>query len=214
MSQKRHKQIRKDQSVTFDNVFDKRGRSDFEVTTFFDNDNPLILELGCGIGVYTTALAKRNIDKNYVGVDSKGERIWQASTRATEQKISNAKFVNGYIDYIDQWVTNKSVQEIWITFPDPHPREKMQKKRLTSPIFLQKYKNILKDGGVVHLKTDDEDLFNYSIDTATDFGCTVEQAIANIYKEKKLAQELEIKTKFEKKWLEMGKDIFYLRFRF
>jgi len=211
MAKKRKKQERKDAALSFESVFDFRGRGPFEKMEFFDNTNPIILELGCGVGVYTNELALKNRDTNYIGIDKKAERIWRAAKNSQQRKNINTRFIIGDIDLLDQWVGPKSISEIWITFPDPHPREKMAKKRLTSPKFLGVYKQILKNGGVVHLKTDDEDLFNYTIDMMLQNQGKIISAIANVYQNKNILQELTYKTLFEKKWLEQGKEIFYCK---
>lgn len=218
MAKKRKKQIRKDEALTFSSVYDYRDyrcKSSFEITKFFDNNQPISLELGCGIGVYTNNLAQNNREQNYIGIDMKAERIWRAAKTSQEKNIINTKYIIGNIDLIDKWFEPKSISEIWITFPDPHPRKKMAKKRLTSPKFLNLYKKILTSGGVVHLKTDDEDLFTYTqdiIDNNFDINVKMIETKANIYQQKKLPDVLKYKTRFEQKWLDQNKKIFYIKF--
>jgi tRNA (guanine-N7-)-methyltransferase len=130
----------------------------------FKNENPVILELGCGKGEYTVGLATRFPINNYIGIDIKGARMWRGSKTAHENEIHNAAFLRTRIEFINSFFSQDEVNEIWITFPDPHPRRRNAGKRLTSPSFLNSYRPFLKDHGIVHLKTDNKDLYNYTFE--------------------------------------------------
>jgi tRNA (guanine-N7-)-methyltransferase len=130
----------------------------------FRNNNPVILELGCGKGEYTIGLATRFPDNNYVGIDIKGARMWRGARTADEKKLSNVAFLRTRIEFINSFFKTDEVDEIWITFPDPHPGRRNSNKRLTSPWFLNIYRSFVKNNGIVHLKTDNSELYNYTKD--------------------------------------------------
>jgi len=134
----------------------------------FRNDNPVVLELGCGKGEYTTGLSALLPGCNYVGVDIKGARIWRGAKTATENKTVNAAFLRTRIEFIGSFFGNDEVDEIWITFPDPHPGKRNSNKRLTCPWFLNTYRSFLKDRGIIHLKTDNRELFDYTLRLASE----------------------------------------------
>src|SRR6476661_10307483 len=133
--------------------------------TFFKNEHPIVLEVGCGKGEYTVGLAQRHPERNFLGLDIKGERIWRGSTRAREQQLTNVGFLRTQALTLLEHFAPGELSEIWITFPDPRPRLGDAKRRLTAPRFLDRYQQILQPGGLVHLKTDDEALFDYSLET-------------------------------------------------
>jgi len=174
----------------------------------------VVLELGCGKGDYTVQLAKKYPTKLFIGVDIQGERIWRGAKDSLEEKINNANFLRTQIENIGEYVPKKSVNEIWLTFPDPYPRDRQAKRRLTSPRFLEIYKKLLKKGGVVHLKTDSKGLYEYTLESvkSSDFG--IEEKIEDIYLEGlKINPDIhQVQTTFEKKHLNAGKSIKYLRF--
>lgn len=130
---------------------------------FFKNNQPIVLELGCGRGEYSVALGKKYPEKNFLGVDIKGARIWKGAKQAKEMGLNNVGFLRTRIDFIASFFEKGEVDEIWITFPDPQPEERRQRKRLTSPMFMSRYKTFLKSGGLVHLKTDSTSLFDYTL---------------------------------------------------
>jgi len=134
----------------------------------FRNDNPVALELGCGKGEYTIGLSALFPRCNFVGVDIKGARIWRGAKTANENKTGNAAFLRTRIEFIGSFFGNDEVDEIWITFPDPHPEKRNSNKRLTCPWFLNTYRSFLKDGGIIHLKTDNRELFDYTLKLASD----------------------------------------------
>ncbi len=181
---------------------------------YFGNKNPIVLELGCGKGEYSVALAKRDASKNYIGIDLKGARFWRGAKTAVEENIENVAFIRAQIELIDGLFAMGEVEEIWITFPDPQIKFKRTKHRLTNPEFLDLYKKILKPKGVVHLKTDSEFLHGYTLGLLQGQGINVEYANHNIYKNEGAPPEvMEIQTFYEQQYLEVNKAITYLRFR-
>lgn len=181
---------------------------------FFKNNNPIVLELGCGKGEYTIALARANPEKNFIGVDIKGARFWRGAKTAVEEKIPNAAFLRTQIELIDCFFEKEEVSEIWITFPDPQIKYKRTKHRLTNLEFLSKYKKILAPQGVVHLKTDSEFMHGYTLGILHGVGAEVLYSNHNIYKNEGAPKEvLEIKTHYESIYLEQGKPITYIRFK-
>lgn len=183
---------------------------------FFHNGNALILELGCGKGEYTVGLSRRFPDKNFIGVDIKGARIWKGAKTAIAENLNNAGFLRTRIDFIDKCFSEGEVDEIWITFPDPQPREGKAKKRLTAPRFLEKYKRILKQGGIIHLKTDSRLLFDYTMEVAKENNLLVHDATADLYERPEERDEAltSIKTYYEKMFSEKGFKICYLKLSF
>ena len=137
-------------------------------TDYFRNDNPIVLELACGKGEYTIGLAEACPDKNFIGIDLKGDRIARGSQQALERGLANVAFVRTDIRYLDEFFGEGEIAEIWVTFPDPHPGLKHNKHRLTHPWFLHLYKQLLIPGGTLHLKTDNRELFEYSLQTLID----------------------------------------------
>ncbi len=182
--------------------------------TFFKKAQPIVLELGCGKGEYTVGLAQRNSDKNYIGIDIKGARFWRGAKSAQEDNLENVGFLRTQIELIDLLFDENEVDEIWITFPDPQIKYKRTKHRLTNPIFLQKYKHILKPNGVVHLKTDSEYMHGYTLGLLQGEGHEILYSNHDVYKNAGSPSEvLEIQTFYENQYLEQGKPITYIQFR-
>lgn len=182
--------------------------------TFFKNNNPIVLELGCGKGEYTVGLAQRNPDKNYIGIDIKGARFWRGAKSALEHGLDHVAFLRTQIELVDQLFGENEVDEIWITFPDPQIKYKRTKHRLTNPVFLQKYKQILKPKGVVHLKTDSEYMHGYTLGLLQGLGHEICYANHDVYRNEGSPSEvLEIQTFYENQYLEAGKPITYIQFR-
>lgn len=201
----------------------------------FSNNNPLILELGCGKGEYTLGLSELFPGSNFVGVDIKGARMWRGAKTASEKQLKNTTFLRTRIEFINSFFGPDEVDEIWITFPDPHPGKKNSNKRLTCPWFLNIYRNFLKDRGVIHLKTDNEDLYNYTLKLIKDNELEILYSTNDMdsmrlnkitvpgnlyafssdpdYVERTSAGILSIKTHYESKFLEKGMKINYLAFR-
>ena len=182
--------------------------------TFFNNNHPIVLELGCGKGEYTLALAQRNPHINFIGVDIKGARFWRGAKTALEENIPNVAFLRTQIELIDWCFSQNEVSEIWITFPDPQIKYKRTKHRMTNPDFLKKYQNILKKDGLVHLKTDSEFMHGYTLGLLQGLEYPVLYANHDIYKNAGApAIVTEVQTFYEKIFLETGKAITYLQFR-
>lgn len=182
--------------------------------SFFGNNNPIVLELGCGKGEYTIGLAERNPDKNYIGVDIKGARFWRGAKVAVEKQLSNVAFLRTQIELVDHLFTENEVEEIWITFPDPQIKYKRTKHRLTNPVFLEKYRHILKKGGTVNLKTDSEFMHGYTLGLLQGLGHEILYANHDVYKNSgSPAEVLEIQTFYENQYLEKGKPITYIQFK-
>jgi len=208
---KRNKLKRFEDLKNFSNVYD----GDLELPESWKNfvmdiSGDLVLELGCGKGTYTTALAQIFPEYNYIGIDRKGERLWVGAKFAKTHNLENVLFLRGDVKDLPKYFEECTVYEIWITFPDPFPRKKQAKHRLTSPEFLKIYEKVLVPGGLLHLKTDDLDLFEYSLETIQKSGGKILKALANIYQEENLDPVLLIQTDFEKKHLAKEKKIYYL----
>lgn len=194
-------------SVIKDTEAPMRGRWN---ETYFHNDNPIVLELGCGKGEYAVGLAKRFPDKNYIGVDIKGARMWTGASQVEHEGITNVAFLRTSIELITHFFTAGEVSEIWITFPDP--QMKNANKRLTSTRFLNSYRQILKPEGLIHLKTDSPFLYTYTdalvklnnLETDIDTDDLYHSVIAD--------DILEIKTHYERQWLSRGLTIKYIKF--
>ncbi len=179
----------------------------------FKNNHPITLELACGKGEYTLALAEKFPDKNFIGVDIKGNRIWKGAKTALEKQMPNVAFLRIQIEHITDYFDSNEVKEIWITFPDPFVRKSKEKKRLTSSRFLNLYRQILMPSGKIHLKTDDIQLYEFTIETIQKEKCKLLTAQKNIYENGINEQFLEIKTFYEQQHLAAGKAIHYLCFR-
>ena len=182
---------------------------------FFKNNNPLVLELGCGKGEYSVNLAKAFPEKNFLGVDIKGARFWRGAKTALEENLVNVGFLRTQIELIDEIFAENEVDEIWITFPDPQIKYKRTKHRLTNFEFLQKYKKILKPGGLVHLKTDSEFMHGYTLGLLHGLGEIIEFANHDVYGSHGSPEAVtNIQTYYEQQYLEQGKKITYIQFRF
>ncbi len=181
---------------------------------FFKNDNPIIVELGCGKGEYTIGLAQRNPNTNYIGIDVKGARFWRGAKTAVESGMNNTAFVRTQIELIEDIFAAHEVAEIWITFPDPQIKYKRTKHRMTNSEFLKMYKRILKPEGIVNLKTDSEFMHGYTLGLLHGEGHEVLYANHNVYKNEGAPQEVtEIQTFYENQYLEINKAITYIRFK-
>ncbi len=180
---------------------------------FFKNNNPLILELACGKGEYTVGLAERYPDKNFIGMDIKGARIWRGLVDAKEKNLNNVAFIRTRIDQIGFYFDKEEIDEIWITFPDPQPRVRDEKRRLTSPQFLERYKPLLKKDHIIHLKTDNIIFYDYTLDVIKEGGHKLLYANEDIYNSDLDNEVTQIQTFYEKIWLANGVKIKYLQFR-
>lgn len=181
----------------------------------FKNTNPITVELACGRGEYTVGLARLFPTNNYIGVDIKGERIWKGSSQAQEEGLSNVAFLRTMILLIENFFEEHEVNEIWITFPDPRPRKRDIKRRLTSPRFLAMYKKLLKPGGYVRLKTDNTGLYEYSLEELQNRKDIADLKFTDdVYNSDLRPECFDIKTRFELQFASKGEKIKYLRFRF
>ncbi len=181
---------------------------------FFKNNNPIVLELGCGKGEYSVALAQANPEKNFIGVDIKGARFWRGAKTGIEENIANLGFIRTQIELVDHIFAKNEIDEIWITFPDPQIKYKRTKHRLTNSEFLQKYKFILKPEGVVNLKTDSEFMHGYTLGLLHGEGHEIIQANHDVYKNVYSPKEVTgIQTFYEKQYLDQGKRITYIQFK-
>nr|MBS0037574.1 tRNA (guanosine(46)-N7)-methyltransferase TrmB [Saprospiraceae bacterium] len=179
----------------------------------FQNDNPIVLELACGRGEYSLELARRYPKKNFIGIDIKGARIWKGATIALQENLNNAAFLRSRIEQLPLFFAPGEISEMWIIFPDPFKRDGQENRRLTSLVFLKKYVELLPAGGVVHLKTDSDLLFDYSLKSVSDFPSTsILNQNPDIYSGPLPHPDLDILTFYEKQHLEEGRTIKYLSF--
>ncbi len=182
---------------------------------YFGNSNPITLELACGRGEYTIGMARLFSNRNFVGVDIKGDRLWKGSTWAVEENLRHVGFLRTHISLIENFFEPAEADEIWITFPDPRPRKKDVNRRLTSPRYIDIYKQILRPGGVVRLKTDNTALFAYSLEQLTQRDDIVDLVYTDDLYQSELRPECwEIRTKYEEMFASQGEKIKYLRFGF
>ena len=194
-----------------DTTFAFKGRWN---TDFFKNDNPIVLELGCGKGEYSVALARKYPEKNFIGIDIKGARFWRGAKTALEEGLDNVGFMRTQIELVEYAFAKAEISEIWITFPDPQIKYKRTKHRMTNTVFLQKYKNILTPEGTVNLKTDSEFMHGYTLGLLHGEGHEILDANHNVYKNEYSPKEVTgIQTFYEKQYLEQGKPITYIKFR-
>ncbi len=180
----------------------------------FKNINPVVLELGCGKGEYTVNLARLFPEINFIGLDYKGNRIWRGAKTALEEGIDNVAFLRIQIENLLDYFSENEISNIWITFPDPQPQISREKKRLTSPRFLEMYKIILEKNGAVHLKTDSDSLYLYTLQKVSETGFEVQINSSDLYNSAFADEVLSIKTYYEKKYLATNKNINYLKFNF
>lgn len=184
---------------------------------FFKNDHPIVLELGCGRGEYCVGLGRMFPDKNFLGVDIKGSRMWSGATEALQEGLTNVGFLRTHIEFIDKFFALGEVSEIWLTFSDP--QMKKATKRLTSTYFMERYRHFLVDGGLVHLKTDSRFLFTYTDLMVQANALPVEFRTDDLYhtlsalEDEEVSSILGIRTYYEQQWLDRGLSIKYLKFR-
>ncbi len=181
----------------------------------FQNNHPIVLELGCGKGEYTVGLAMEHPENNYIGADIKGNRIWTGASQALEKRLNNAGFLRTRIDFIDRCFAADEVDEIWITFPDPQPQSTRKRARLTHPLFLNRYKTILKPQGIVHLKTDSTSLYEYTLEVIAEQRLPLIWHTNDLYRNcpDDRRELVNITTYYEKLFTGKGEDIKYICFR-
>ena len=196
----------------FEDVFNKdfqlKGKWNIE---YFKNNNPIILELGCGKGEYTVGLAGLFRNKNFIGIDIKGARIWKGAKTALDEKLNNVIFIRTRIETINSFFDKNEISEIWITFPDPQPEK--PKKRLTSSRFLNSYKQFLRSDGFIHVKTDNEELVDHTRQLIIHNHLKLYVNCSDIYKGKVNNEAIYIQTFYEKQFIEQGLTIKYLKFQ-
>lgn len=181
---------------------------------YFKNDNPITLEIGCGHGAYTIGLAKLFPDRNIIGIDIKGDRIWKGAKQANLDHLTNVAFLRILVESLDDFFEKGEINEIWITFPDPRLKNKDIKRRLTSPRFLDLYQSVLGGQGKVHIKTDSAELYHYTIKNLQMYPVSLLKYSMNIYGMGDLDPQLSIQTTYEKRFLAIGKQIYYICFRY
>ena len=197
---------------TFTNVFEYPENMAGKWNEYFGNNHPVVLELACGKGEYAIGLAQLYPNKNFIGVDIKGNRIWVGAKFSIKNNLNNVAFLRTQIHKIDSYFTTNEVAEIWITFPDPQLRISKSKKRLTHPRFLKLYKKILQPGGKIHLKTDSPDLYNFTKTVIELYQLILHLDVDDVFKESNVSPELNIKTYYESLDIAKSKKIFYLCF--
>jgi tRNA (guanine-N7-)-methyltransferase len=180
---------------------------------FFKNDNPIVLELGCGKGEYTVGLGEQFPDKNFIGIDIKGARMWRGARTATDNKMSNIGFLRTHIEMITNCFAKGEVSEIWITFPDPQIKYRRRKKRLTAPDMLEMYREVLTDDAVIHLKTDSQFLHGYTLGIIEGYGHKVLDSSYDIDRQKPDNKLLQIRTNYEGIFRDKGMTITYIKFQ-
>ena len=198
--------------ATFPNVFQLTKEVKGTWQSFFGNQNPIVLELACGRGEYTVGMAQLFPNKNFIGIDVKGNRMYIGAKKCLTENIKNAGFLRTQIEKLAEYFAPGEVDEIWITFPDPQLRTSKAKKRLTHPRFLRLYQQILKPGGFIHLKTDSPDLYHFTKRVAELYGVTIVEESDNVYAEPTVKEELKIKTHYESLDIAQSKKIHYLKF--
>jgi tRNA (guanine-N7-)-methyltransferase len=180
----------------------------------FKNEHPVVLELACGKGEYAVSLAKQFPEKNFIGVDLKGNRIWRGARTGMDEGIANLAFLRIQIEDITEFFGPDEVDEIWITFPDPQPQDSREKKRLTFPGFLDKYRTFLRPGGKINLKTDNDGLYLYTVEKVEELGLKCHKKTDQLYKSEFYDEVMSIKTHYERIYLKHDKSINYIQFSF
>ncbi|MEP1032429.1 tRNA (guanosine(46)-N7)-methyltransferase TrmB [Ekhidna sp.] len=215
---KKNKLTKFSENMASKNVIEP-GKENFESihgkwNEFFGNDNEIVIELACGWGEYTISLAEKFPNKNFIGIDLKGDRIWKGSQYAQKNDMYNVAFLRAHIVEILKSFDENELDEIWLTFPDPRPKERDEKHRLCNKSFLEKYEQILKPDGWFRFKTDNTELFEYGLQVLTEFDIKDHEFTFDLYNSPLLEEHHGIKTKYERIWTEKGEKIKYMKFRF
>ncbi len=197
---------------TFSNVLEFPEKIRGKWSGLFGNKKPIVLELGCGSGEFTLGLARLMPDKNFIGVDIQGERLWCGAKSALEEGISNVRFLRIFIEKLEEHFKKNEISDIWITFPDPHPRRRSAKRRLTSPRFLEMYRKILKTKGAVYFKTDSRPLFDYSLESFTACKYKIQEQKTDLHGADVSPDPLfSLMTTFEKRYVKQGRKICFAK---
>ncbi|MEI6881620.1 MAG: tRNA (guanosine(46)-N7)-methyltransferase TrmB [Bacteroidota bacterium] len=197
---------------TFDFAREMKGKWTAE---YFKNNHPITIELGCGKGEYSVALAQVFPERNFIGIDIKSNRMWRGAKTAIENNLTNVAFMRASIHLIEEFFDNNEVSEIWITFPDPFPKDKHDKHRLTHPRFLERYKKIIKPDTIINFKTDDDGLFQFTLETLEQQKIKTLQVIWDVHHSDEADEYLKnIKTYYEKLFSGRGRTIKFLKFKF
>jgi len=210
MAQK--KLVRFAEVATFPNVLQYPLDMQGKWHSFFQNENPITLELACGKGEYAVGMGRLYPQRNFLGIDLKGNRIWVGAKKALNEGLKNVGFVRSHIDKIENYFAPGEVNEIWITFPDPQLRVSKARKRLTHPQFLRVYQSILKPGGYIHLKTDSPDLYDFTKLVAAMYGLNIVEDMEDAYSNPEISEELKIKTYYESLDIAQSNRVHYLKF--
>jgi tRNA (guanine-N7-)-methyltransferase len=197
----------------FDNVLEYPQDMKGKWNTFFKNDFPITLELACGKGEYAIGLGRMYPNRNFIGIDIKGNRIWRGAKTALDDGLTNIAFIRSHIDKITDYFAKEEVAEIWITFPDPQLRGSRAKKRLTHPRFLRLYQQVLKNNGIINLKTDSPDLYQFTLAVIDLFELEVLEKTDQVYAQESIKPELMIKTHYEGLDIAQSNRIHYISFR-
>jgi tRNA (guanine-N7-)-methyltransferase len=217
----KNKISRFEENATFEHMFQRDFealKSGFELkgkwhTEFFKNDNPIVLELGCGKGEYTVGLAQLQPEKNYIGIDIKGARMWRGARQVKELGLKNVAFIRTHIELTESFFGPDEVSEIWLTFSDPQPRKSKFKKRLSSHQFLKRYSSFLCDENTIHMKTDNRPLFDFTLGVIEEGAHEKGFVSFDVYEDGAPPEVTGIKTFYEQMWLKEGRTIHYLNFR-
>ena len=216
------------ENKTFDHVFEPNlkqavngvdGETKGKWSKIFKNDNPITLELGCGKGEYTVGLARMYPDRNFVGVDIKGHRFWRGAKTAHEEGLLNVAFLRMRLEFIERYFEKDEVSELWITFSDPQPKDDKGTKRITSPYYIERYKNILKPGSLINVKSDSVLLYDLSMEGYVEKGYDIQVQSRDVYGElvervsNEMRKALEIITYYERRWLDEGKKIHFIQLK-
>jgi len=180
---------------------------------WFGNNNPIVLELGCGKGEYTVGLAAKYPGKNFIGIDIKGARMWRGAKDSHQRELPNAGFLRTRIEFTGSFFAPGEIDEIWLTFPDPQPKRRREKKRLPAPFFLNLYRSYLKNNGIIHLKTDNRELYDYTLSVVHANNLEIITSVTDLYAEMPGDPMLSIRTHYEEIFLKQGVPITYLSFR-
>lgn len=195
----------------FSNTLDFNDDTKGKWTAIFGNSNPIVLELACGKGDYALGLARLYPEKNFVGVDIKGNRLWKGAKTALDKGLNHVRFLRIQIDFIEKYFAPGEVSEIWITFPDPQPAK--ARKRLSSTRFLEKYRMIAQENCCINVKTDSDLFYESTLETAAEMELEVLENIPNVYTTANVPEYLYIQTFYEKMWIKEGRTIKYVKFR-